>query len=249
MKLNLLRNCIFCLVSLSGTGQATSKDIITEVYVNSIYSAIRQEWTVLENVCDTHVHRKLRLIVTDNHNAWAIDSKSLTKLPYSEKQRHLPFEYMHCMKIQGSGGRPTISASLGATLPPERNARFQTETKPAPALFNVATHEAFHFFVPANVWKKYQQIMIRGQHLTQLRLPPESIWAILFGLYILLCGEIKMDWITCDFGLTSERNYTQMMQATSGKPIIMKAVHGMLKLMRKLLRKANASTHQSFNML
>ncbi|ATF95407.1 hypothetical protein CO704_25295 (plasmid) [Cedecea neteri] len=97
--------------------------------------------------------------------------------------------------------------------------------------------------------KKHHQIMIHRQHLTQLRLPPDSILAILFGLYILLCGENKMDWITCDFGLTSGRNYTQMMQATSGKPIFMKAVHGMLKLMRKLLRKANASTHQSFNML
>ncbi|EUM08119.1 hypothetical protein L465_03651 [Enterobacter sp. BIDMC 29] len=155
MHLNLLRSCIFFLISLSGAGQAAGKDITTEEYVNSIYSATRQAWPVLENVWDTHVYRQLRLIVADDHNAWAIDSKSLTKLPYSEiQQRHLPVDYMHYQEIQWPDSRPTIYVSLGTTLPPEEKARFQSETKPVPALFNVATHEAFHFFVQANVWKK-----------------------------------------------------------------------------------------------
>lgn len=155
MKLNLLRSCVFCLVSLSGAGQAAGKDITTEAYVNSIYSATRQAWPVLENVWDTHVYRQLRLIVADDHNAWAVDSKSLTKLPYSEiLWRHLPVEYMHYQEIQWPDGRPTIYVSLGATLPPEEIARFQSEKDPVPTLFNVATHEAFHFFVQANVWKR-----------------------------------------------------------------------------------------------
>lgn len=155
MKLNLLKSCSFCLISLSGAGQATDKDISTEAYVNSIYSATRQAWPVLENVWDTHVYRQLRLVVADDHNAWAVDSKSLTRLPYSEIQRrHLPVEYMYYRKIQWPDGRPTIYVSLGAALPPEEKARFHSEKEPVPLLFNVATHEAFHFFVQANVWKK-----------------------------------------------------------------------------------------------
>jgi hypothetical protein len=101
MNLNLLRSCVFCLISLSGAGQAAGKDITAEEYVNSIYSATRQAWPMLENVWDTHVYRQLRLIVADDHNAWAIDSKSLTKLPYSEiQQRHLPVDYMYYQEIQ-----------------------------------------------------------------------------------------------------------------------------------------------------
>ncbi|WP_164141770.1 hypothetical protein [Serratia marcescens] len=154
MKFNLLRGCVFCLVSLSGAGQAAGKDITNEIYVNSIYTATRQAWPVLENVWGTHVYRQLRLIVADAHNAWAVDSKSLTKLPYSEIQRrHLPVEYMYYQEIQWPDGRPTIYVSLGATLPPEEKSRFQSEKNPVPILFNVATHEAFHFFVQTNVWK------------------------------------------------------------------------------------------------
>jgi hypothetical protein len=155
MKLNLFRSCIFCFISLSGTSLAANKNITTEVYVNSVYSAIRQAWPELEKVWDTHVYRKLRLIVADDHNAWAVDSRSLTKLPYSEiQQRHLPVEYMHYQKIQWPDGRPTIYVSLGATLPPEEKARFHSEKDPVPAIFGIATHEAFHFFVQAKTWQR-----------------------------------------------------------------------------------------------
>ncbi|HHR6039197.1 TPA: hypothetical protein ACS70C_003626 [Providencia alcalifaciens] len=148
MVFYLLKMCTYCLILFSSQGKIVNKEITTEAYVNSIYSATHKAWPELEKVWDTDVYRKLRLIVADNHNAWAIDSKSLTKISYNEVQkRHLPVEYMFYKEIKWSDGRPTIYVSLGATLPPEEKARFQSEKNPVPMLFNVATHEAFHFFV------------------------------------------------------------------------------------------------------
>ena len=155
MKSNLLRSCVLCLITLSGAVQADSKDITTEAYVNSIYSAVRKTWPVLEQVWDTHVYRQLRLIVADDQNAWAIDSKSLMKIPYKELQHHhLPGEFTDYKEIKWPDGRPTIYFSLGKTLPLEEKARFRTENNPVPSVFSLATHEAFHFFVQTDAWKK-----------------------------------------------------------------------------------------------
>lgn len=155
MRINLFKSIVLSLCSLSGAGYASSKEITTEAYVNAIYSATRQAWPVLENVWDTQVYRNLRLIVADDHNAWAIDSKSIIKIPYSEVQRrNLPVEYSSFQEVKWSDGRPTIYVGLGANLPPEEEIRFQKETAPVPMIFNIATHEAFHYFVQTNGWKK-----------------------------------------------------------------------------------------------
>lgn len=154
MKLNLLKGCVFFLISLSGMGQAASRDITTKEYVNHIYLAAHQAWPALENVWGTHVYQELRLIIADGNNAWAVDSKKLTKIPYSEiQQRHLPVEYMHYQEIKWTDGRPTIYVSLGTTLPDEEKKRFHSEKEPVPEIFNVATHEAFHFFIQDKKWE------------------------------------------------------------------------------------------------
>lgn len=155
MKLFFLSSLLIFFTFLSRPCYADSKDITNEAYVNSIYSAARKAWPALEQVWDTHIYRQLRLIVADDRNAWAIDSKTLTKIPYTEIQkRHLSVEYMYYQEIQWTDDRPTIYVSLGATLPPEEKALFQSEKEPVPTLFSVATHEAFHFFVQTNEWEK-----------------------------------------------------------------------------------------------
>lgn len=155
MILNLLKVFLLIIIILPKASLAEKKEITNEEYVNAIYLAVQRAWPVMENVWDTTMYRKIRLIVADDHNAWAIDSNSITKISYDEiQQRHLPVDYMHYQEIQYPDGRPTIYISLGAKLPPEEIARFQSERKPVPFLFNLATHEAFHFFVQANAWNK-----------------------------------------------------------------------------------------------
>lgn len=155
MKSNLMTGYFICLFSVSGASHSANRDITHEDYINSVYSASRLAWPVLENIWGTHVYRQLRLIVADDHNAWSVDSKSLIKIPYNEIQkRQLPIKYLHYQEIQWPDGRPTIYVSLGSVLPTEEKARFQSEKNPVPLLFNVATHEAFHFFVQANQWKR-----------------------------------------------------------------------------------------------
>src|SRR5690606_2053397 len=81
------------------------------------------------------------------------DSKSLTKIPYSEiQQRHLPVEHLYFQEIKWPDGRPTLFVSLGTEFSAEENVRFRTKEHPVPALFNIATHEAFHFFVQNDTW-------------------------------------------------------------------------------------------------
>lgn len=155
MKLTLLRTCIFCIIGLSGTSLASQKVINVEDYVDSVYLATSKTWPLLEKVWDTPVYRKLRIVIADDHNAWAIDSKSLLKIPYSEiVHRHLPVEFMHYQDIEWSDGRPTLYISMGASLPLDEIKRFQTEQNPVPLLFNIATHEAFHCYVQQGKWRK-----------------------------------------------------------------------------------------------
>lgn len=191
MKLIFLRSCFFFLISLSWQCQAASKDITNDVYVSYIYSAARQAWPALENVWDTQMYRQLRLVVADDNNAWAIDSKSLTKLPYSEIQRrNLPVEYMHYQEIQWTDGRPTIYVSLGASIPPEEKARFQSREESVPELFNVATHEAFHFFVQTNVWKRISPDNNSRATIYPIQVAPRFYRnSIIRSLYATLRGE------------------------------------------------------------
>lgn len=154
MKLFLL-TIISLIVIFSSPFSQAEGNIKNEAYVKSIFSATRKAWPVLEKVWETDLYRKLRLVVADDKNAWAIDSENLIKIPYSEiQQRNLSVEYMHYQVIQWPDGRPTLYVGLGTKLPYAEESRFQSERNPVPEIFNVATHEAFHFFVQQNIWRK-----------------------------------------------------------------------------------------------
>lgn len=154
----LILTGIFCMISLPGLSQADNADITAEEYVKHIFAATSRAWPELEKTWNTTAFRNIRLIVADSHDAWAVDSKNLIKIPYSEvQQRHLAVEYMNYQEIQWPDGRPTIYVSMGPSLPEEEKARFRSEKKPVPELFNVATHEAFHYFVQADAWERGAQ--------------------------------------------------------------------------------------------
>jgi len=143
------------IVIFSSSSSQAEVNLKNEAYVESIFSATRKAWPALEKVWETDIFRKLRLVVADDKNAWAIDSQTLIKIPYSEIQRrNLSIEYMHYQIIQWPDGRPTLYVSLGTKLPYEEELRLQNEKNPVPEIFNVATHEAFHFFVQDETWKR-----------------------------------------------------------------------------------------------
>lgn len=130
-----------------------SKEITTEEYVNTLYSAIQRTWPALENLWDTTLYQQLRLIIADDRKAWSVDSRCLISIPYNEIQKlYLPVEYGNFQPLHWSDNRPTLFISLGVTLPPEEKARFQSTVTPVPYILRLATHEAFHFFVQKNGW-------------------------------------------------------------------------------------------------
>ncbi|EIG9089348.1 hypothetical protein I5O28_03430 [Serratia marcescens] len=153
-----VRMSFFLMMLFPVLSKAEGTDITTEEYVKCIYASTSKVWPEIEKVWNTLAYRNIRLIVADSHDAWAIDSKNLIKIPYSEiQQRHLAVEYLHYQEIQWPDGRPTIYVSLGPSLPEEEVSRYRSGKKPVPLLFTVATHEAFHFFVQADTWKRRQQ--------------------------------------------------------------------------------------------
>ncbi|KGT92699.1 hypothetical protein [Enterobacter cancerogenus] len=189
--LNLLRSGIILLINLPAIGQAETPDITSEEYVKQIYIATSTAWPEIEKIWSTPAFRNIRLIIADSRDVWAVDSKSMTKIPYSEvKQRNLSVEYMHYKEIQWPDGRPTLYISMGSSLPEKEKSRFRSEKKPVPELFNVATHEAFHFFVQAASWKDEEQgVFTRATAYPVQPLPRLYRNNIIRALYASLLGD------------------------------------------------------------
>jgi len=148
MRFKFVKCLIFIIIFLSFIRQAVSRELTPEEYVQRIFSATQQAWPGLQQVWNTPLYNQLRLVVADDHNAWALDSHSLTRIPYTEIQnRHLTVEYLSYKQIQWSDARPTLFVGLGPTRPDPQAPQWQSETSRVPTLFSLATHEAFHFYV------------------------------------------------------------------------------------------------------
>lgn len=160
-------------------------------YVDAVRLAVQKVWPRLNTVWGTDIYNDLRLVMADKEQAWAIDSKSIISIPYEEiKKRSLPVEFMYFKKIDWSDKRPTLFVSMGEFLPTDEGTVFRSEGRSIPFLFNLATHEAFHYFVQDNIWKKAEGGKITRATPFPLEATPRLYRnSIIHALYASLRGE------------------------------------------------------------
>lgn len=118
-----------------------------DAYVARMAAATRVAWPALatsqnmEN--ETGFYADAQILVSDGSHAWLIDAAGYRKVdPGPVQALGLPHTYYHFGKIEWQH-RPTVYIGLGEELPADEAKRVATRP---PALFLLATHEAFHFY-------------------------------------------------------------------------------------------------------
>ena len=118
----------------------------TEAYVRRMTEATVAAWPLLAKMFKTtRVFADVQLLVSDGQRAWLMNARGGQELDMAAVDAlGLPFEYRRFEKIQWQG-RPAVFIGLGQDLPDIELQRLK-HPEAVPELFDLATHEAFHFY-------------------------------------------------------------------------------------------------------
>ncbi|NWB91121.1 hypothetical protein [Pseudomonas agarici] len=128
---------------------STDDETGAEAYVRRVIAATRTAWPALSGFNPaTRVFADIQLLTSDGQRAWVISARGGHELDMAPVRKlGLSHEYLRYRKILWQG-RPAIFVGLGETLPEDERRRLK-DPQAVPELFNLATHEAFHFYVEA----------------------------------------------------------------------------------------------------
>ncbi|MCZ4057928.1 hypothetical protein O3W44_00810 [Pantoea sp. LMR881] len=246
-KITIISLMLF-LLSCKTQDEVTS---INEKYAQSIFESAQNAWPQLNKAWENNLYQQLRLIVADKENAWAIDDSSIVKIPYEEiTKRNLPVEYFHYQQIEWSDKRPTLYMSLGRLCLQRKKRGFRRVAYPKFSM--VLSMKPFIFLFMKNGSYPQQRIILEQRSIPP-RLHHDSIETVLFGPYLLPFKVTVMVSVTHDIGLNGGKKSTQMRQAASTQPMLLKGVRSISKRFRKFARKAyilirnNTTTHSEKN--
>ncbi|WP_248799155.1 hypothetical protein [Pseudomonas sp. MWU13-2105] len=118
----------------------------TEAYVRRMTEATVMAWPMLAKMFETtQVFADVQLLVSDGQRAWLMNARGGQELDMPAVEAlGLAFEYRRFEKIEWQG-RPAVFIGLGRDLPEVELQRLK-HPEAVPELFDLATHEAFHFY-------------------------------------------------------------------------------------------------------
>ncbi|WP_338522110.1 hypothetical protein NUH87_18025 [Pseudomonas batumici] len=129
-----------------GSTEITESTENTDAYVRRMAEATVMAWPALANLFETtRVFADVQLLVSDGQRAWLMNARGGHEVDMQAVGAlGLPFEYRRFEKIEWQG-RPALFMGLGQHLPVGEVQRLK-HPQAVPELFDLATHEAFHFY-------------------------------------------------------------------------------------------------------
>lgn len=133
-------------VQAAGRG-STERTESTEAYARRMIEATVMAWPALAKMFETtRVFADVQLLVSDGRQAWLMNARGGHEVDMpAVVALGLPFEYRRFEKIEWQG-RPAVFIGLGQHVPTDEVQRLKHPAA-VPELFDLATHEAFHFYV------------------------------------------------------------------------------------------------------
>lgn len=118
----------------------------TDAYVRRMTEATQAAWPALAELNEvTRVFADIQLLTSNGQRAWLMNAHGGHEIDMAAiRALGLSYEYKSFDKLRWQG-RPAVFVGMGEALPGDEIQRLQ-DPQALPALFGLATHEAFHFY-------------------------------------------------------------------------------------------------------